>query len=309
MLQRYILVWLLVSSGIAWLWPYLQLESDPFQQLGAPAIHWLIVVAMFGVGALLPIDEVNQLRQRWAMVLCGTSVQYLSMPLLAWIVVRTIQPEPELAAGIIIVGCVPGAIASNILTLTAHGNVSYSVSLTTAATLLSPLIVPLTMKLALGTSVNYNSSEAVRTLLLQIVLPVVIGHVLSRYSTWFRQRALLIAPAVANIAILTIIAIAVALKREEVRTASMSIVMPLMIINLLGFCAGYGAGRVLRFPESMRRALTLEVGMQNAGAGTALAIQLFGSDSIAIVPCVIYTFGCMLTGTILASIWHRRPPA
>lgn len=309
MLQRYILIWLLVSSGLAWYWPQLTDRWDPFLWLGGSVIPQLIVVAMFAVGALLPLDEVNQLAHRWPTVLSGTAVQYISMPFLAWATVQVTQPVPELATGIIIVGCVPGAIASNVLTLTARGNVSFSVSLTTAATLISPVVVPLTLWLTLGQSVQYDGSSAVRLLLLQIVLPVVAGHALARWSERFRRLAEWSGPAIANLAILLIIAVAVSLKRSEVRGASLTVILPLLVINLLGYAAGYFGGRWFRYPEPMRRALTLEVGMQNAGAGTALAIQLFGEESAAIIPCVVYTFGCMLTGTLLASFWHHRPLA
>lgn len=308
MLQRYILFWLLLSSGAACFWPEFSTGTDPFLRLGSPAINVLIVAVMFCVGALLPPDEVNQLGRKWPTVLIGTAVQYSAMPLLAWLAVIVFRPEPELATGIMIVGCVPGAMASNVLTLTARGNVSYSVCLTTAATLLSPIVVPLALQLTLGRDVKYEAADAVRIMLLQIVLPVLAGHGLARMSSAFREAAAFVGPTAANLAILTIIAIAVALKRDDVRAASLAIVLPLLAVNALGYVTGYAAGRTLRLPEPMRRALTLEVGMQNAGAGTALAIQLFGAHSAAIIPCVVYTFGCMFTGTLLAMIWNRIPP-
>ncbi len=107
-------------------------------------------------------------------------------------------------------------------------------------------------------------------------------------------------------AILAIIAIAVALKRDQVRDAP-EVLLPLLAVNLGGYLAGYTLAGAFRLTRPMRRALTLEVGMQNAGAGTALAIQLFGRDSAAIVPCVAYTIGCMLTGTLLATVWSYLP--
>ncbi len=103
------------------------------------------------------------------------------------------------------------------------------------------------------------------------------------------------------------IATAVALKRNDLREFPVHVVIPLLFVNLLGYMAGYLFGRLGRLSDPMRRALTLEVGMQNAGAGTVLATQLFGEDSEAIIPCVLYTFGCMLTGTMLATVWNRIP--
>lgn len=327
MLQRYILFWLVVSSGAALFWPEILqsaspllperwLNLDPFAAAGGNAIRVLIVCVMFGVGALLPISEVDEMLRRWKTVVAGTAVQYTAMPLLAWLAVLVWRPEPDIALGILVVGCVPGAMASNVLTLTAHGNVSYSVGLTTSATLLSPLVVPFALWLTIGHHSDFDSKQAMteltdktRSMLAtQIVLPVLVGHLLSRFVTSFRRAASVVASPLANISILAIIAIAIALRRSEVHDAALPLLGVLTVINICGYVAGYAGGVTIRLAEPARRALTLEVGMQNAGAGTALAITLFGADSAAIMPCILYTFGCMLTGTLLATWWHWNPP-
>lgn len=304
-LQRNILFWLVVTSGVAYIWPRFGTAFDPFVS-GASGLNSLIVVTMFCVGALLPVDEVNQVFRKWPTVLAGTTIQYLSMPLLAWAIVQVFRPDPELAAGILIVGCVPGAMASNVLTLTAKGNVSYSVSLTTSATLLSPVVVPITLWLTMDSDVNYDGWTAVRVMLMRVVGPVIGGHLLSRFVERFRQLAAAYGSTIANLAILAIIAIVVGLKRNELGQSSGTILVALAMINAGGFLAGYFGAATLKFPEGMRRALTLEVGMQNAGAGVILANQLFGAESKAVIPCALYTFGCMLTGTILATVWSRK---
>jgi len=307
MLQRSMLWCLILSSTLAWFWPQLNVGFDPFLAFGANAINVLIVVAMFAVGSLLPADEVDQILRRWPIVLGGTATQFLCMPLLAFCVVNWLQPDAETATGILIVGCVPGAMASNVLTVTARGNVSYSVSLTTMATLLSPIVVPLMLWLVIDRNVDYDGWKALRLMLLQIVLPVVSGHLFSRFSPAFRWLSDRGASVIANVAILSIIAIAVASNRSGVTQASGWLLTVLALINVGGYVCGYLGGTVLRLDQAMKRALTLEVGMQNAGAGVALAKELFGADSPALVPCILYTFGCMLTGTLLASAWRGRP--
>jgi bile acid:Na+ symporter, BASS family len=307
-LLRSVLFWLVITSGLAWYWPDFVTGFDPFLAVGSTAINGLIVVAMLAVGALLPLQEVNQILRRWPRVLTGTAIQYISMPILALVVVRLLQPDAQTATGILIVGCVPGAMASNVLTLTARGNVSYSVSLTTAATLLSPLVVPLMLWLMIDEAVSYDGWKALRLMLFQIVLPVVTGHVCSRLLPVFRSSAERWAALVANVCVLSIIAIAVALNRTGVAQASGWLIGVLAVINAGGYLAGYWGGTVFRMDEGMKRALTLEVGMQNAGAGVALAKELFGPESAAVVPCILYTFGCMLTGTVLATVWQRALP-
>jgi len=196
-----------------------------------------------------------------------------------------------------------------VLTLMAGGNVSYSVSLTTSATLLSPLAAPLLLKLALGQWVDFPALSVSVKLCWMVVLPVVAGHLLSRYYEIWAAAARRVGSTVANLTILWIIAVVVAANRDKFgdfesgATTALGLVFALLVVNLLGYSAGYVGGRLMGLPEGMRRALTLEVGLQNAGLGTVLAMELFGNDPrIAIAPA-LYTFGCMFTGTALARAW------
>ena len=147
---RLVLLGLLASSALAYAWPDLFGDGfDPFLA-SKPWLWPLIAAAMFVIGWLLPRDEVRQVADRWPAVLAGTAIQYTAMPLLAFGFGLLLAPDRDALVGILLVGCVPGAMASNVLTLLARGHVSYSVGLTTAATLLSPLVVPLAMRLTLG---------------------------------------------------------------------------------------------------------------------------------------------------------------
>jgi BASS family bile acid:Na+ symporter len=313
MLQRYLIVWLLISSAAALKWPDIFPDAaDPFVQSKA-LLPWLIVVTMFAIGWMLPRDEVRQVFRRWPLVFSGTAIQYVTMPALAYAMGRLLGLRDDYLIGIVMVGCVPGAMASNVLTFNAGGNTSYSVSLTTAATLLSPLAVPTAMALALHADESVDVwilLKASRDLLLTVVIPVVSGHLLSlRFPSW-EQAARRIGTVVANLTILWIIAVVVGLNRQRLWASSAdvplaSLLAALACVNAGGYLAGYTGGVVMKLPEAMRRALTLEVGMQNAGLGAVLASQLFnGREAIAIAPAM-YTFGCMLTGTLLAGFWSR----
>ena len=144
MLQRFLLGWLILLSLLAYFWPSWNLAFDPFA-ISKPYLGWIITVTMFLIGGLLPRDEIRQVLRSWPTVLGGTLVQYVTMPLAAYTVARVAGLEGGMLLGLVLVGSVPGAMASNVLTLAARGNVSYSVSLTTTATLLSPIFVPLTI--------------------------------------------------------------------------------------------------------------------------------------------------------------------
>lgn len=329
LLQKYLLLWLIALSLLAFCWPdlwsaarealpggaaeLLRSDFDPFVEtrvradVDQPWLTVLIVATMFCVGALLPADEVKQLARKWHSVLGGTCVQYVSMPLLAWGLARLFQLSPELTRGVVLVGCVPGAMASNVLTLAARGNVSYSVSLTTLATLVSPIVVPLALALTLGASIDRSIlADASLKLLLEVVLPVVAGFSLCRLSPLLNRLMQRVGAAVANLSILWIIAVVVALTRDKLAEVTSLILAVLLILNLLGYLAGFGGGALLRLEPGMRRALMLEVGMQNAGVGAKLAVDLFQDMPTVAIPPAAYAFGCMLTGTILvqALMWR-----
>ncbi len=303
MQQKWLLIGLLISSGAAVVWP--TTLWNPLLA-SAPWLGVLIAITMFFVGCLLPVDELRQVGRRWPLVIAGTALQYLAMPLAAYLVGRLFQFDPGIMAGIILVGCVPGAMASNVLTLLARGNTSYSVCLTTLATLISPLAVPAALLLTLDARHSLDFGATALTLMWQVVIPVLAGFSCCRMSTSARKLAEACGARIANLSILWIIAAVVAVNRQRMEELTGSLLLALLLINVSGYLAGYFGGRILRIDEPMRRALTLEVGMQNCGLGTTLALQLFPETSAAI-PTAIYTFGCMLTGTLLATWWSRIP--
>jgi len=307
-LERLLLVWLVALSAVVYFWNdwsgYVSSGTlyDPFRA-SQPILDYLIAATMLAVGSLLPQDEIRAVARQWPMVLTGTALQYLSMPLLGYFCGRLFGLDQALLIGTIIVGCVPGAMASNVLTMIGRGNVSYSVGLTTSATILSPLVVPLGLWLTLGRVVDFPVSKTFVSLCWMVVLPVLLGYALARFSRLWEAAAQRIGAIVANLTILWIIATVVAINRDRLAHLEVRLLLALATVNLGGYLAGYFGGRALGLPEPMRRAVTLEIGMQNAGLGTALALQLFPEMPQVAIPCALYTFGCMLTGTILARSW------
>ncbi len=312
LLERLLLVWLVLLCWVAYQWHgwwavrfdrTATAGFDPFL-LSAPYLGHLIAVTMLAIGSLLPRDEIALVLARWPTVLGGTAIQYTVMPLLAYGMGRAAGLEGPWMIGIVIVGCVPGAMASNVLTLMARGNVSYSVGLTTSATILSPLAVPLVLWLTLGRVVdNFPAGKVCGNLCWMVVIPVVAGHLASRRVGAWRRAARRFGSIIANLTILWIIAVVVAGNRDQVGQLQPALILALAAVNLGGYAAGFLGGWAIRLPRSMRRALTLEIGMQNAGLGAALAKALFPDDPTTWLPAALYTFGCMFTGTVLARIW------
>lgn len=305
-IERYLILWLCLSSGAALAWALSSQEALAYFKL---ASNWTktpsIVAAMFGIGFLLPPEELKQVLKNWPQVLFGTTTQYLSMPLLAFLIASAFQIQGAHFAGIILVGCVPGAMASNLLTMTSRGNVSYSICLTTTATMLSPVLVPLGLLMFLGVQKGPDPLGVFQNLALTVALPIVVGFAVKMFLFRDNRTAQAIMGIVANLAILWIIAFAIGLNAERLRQFEMIVLVALLLINLLGYAAGVLASRLIKLDSAKMKALTLEIGMQNAGVGTVLALGFFKDPTTAIAPA-IYTFGCMFTGTILANFWRWR---
>ncbi|MBS0201467.1 MAG: bile acid:sodium symporter family protein [Planctomycetes bacterium] len=326
MLQRFLMLWLVLSSGVAYFWPTVVPGMfDPFVNSKA-ILTPLISLVMFSVGSMLKLQEVQEVGRRWPAVVFGTSVQYACMPLLAYLIGHAFGFDKVTLLGVIMVGCVPGAMASNVLTITSRGNVSYSVALTTLATMLSPIAVPVALWLTLDVRGELKGEFSFwgvsQQLLIQVVLPVLAGFGLRRLSGTFERMAERWGSVVANLVILWIIAAVVGLNRPRLASvlgfrdgglmfSELKLITALLLINVLGYASGYVSGWLAGLKDSMRRALTLEVGMQNCGLGTTLVLQLFPAEeyAAAAIPTAAYTFGCVFTATFLANYWSAKPVA
>jgi len=320
LIQKFLLLWLILLSLTAYYWPRTKITFDPFSQKFL--LPYFIIVTMFAVGWMLPVAEVKQVFRRWPVVLGGTAVQFIAMPLLAVGVGHLMGFQGEYLIGIFLVGCVPGAMASNVLTIISKGNVSYSVSLTTLATLLSPIAVPLLLKLQ-ASFVDPNTAQIMTTaanttdniyllagfkLLMWVVIPVIAGFILGRFLPQYESHAKMIGSNIANLSILIIIATVVGLSRDKLADLPGHLFTALLLINLVGYGCGQWGGQLLRISPAMKRALTLEVGMQNAGLGAALAADLFPDRPTIYIAPAFYTFFCMFTGTLLAWYWSFKQP-
>ncbi|MHB8898668.1 MAG: bile acid:sodium symporter family protein [Thermoguttaceae bacterium] len=303
MFQRLLILWLTLLGLAAFCWErWLPGVFDPFVAT-KPLLNYLFAATMLAIGATLPREEIRQVAMHWPTVLGGTAVQFTAMPLLGWVLPILFGLDHDATIGVVIVGCAPDAMASSVLTLMARGNVSYSVSLTIMSTVLSPLVVPAVMLAALGQHVDFPTGRAAWELCWMVVLPVVAGHVLSRASVRWETLARRAGPIVADATILWIIAVVVALNRQRLVAIELRLLGALLAMILLGCAAGWVGGLAMRLSVPMRRALVLGVGMQNAGLGTVLALDLFHDRPATAIPPAIYTFGSMFIGTLMARAW------
>lgn len=305
-LTRYLLVWLTLTCVLAFFWEdihFLENVWDPFK-ISARFTQVLISIAMLVIGSLLPLEEIRQVARDWPKIIGGTATQFITMPLLAFAAAELFGLDKPYYIGMILVGCVPGAMASNLLTMIGRGNVSYSVGLTTSSTLLSPLMVPFLLKFFLKEDLPVDFSDMSLTLLRTVVCPVIVGFTLSRLSSLWKRCADFSGESIGNIVIIWIIAAVVGANRHTFDSSVLVLILPLLLINIGGYFGGWLGGKILRIDYRMRRALMIEVGMQNAGLGAFLARNYFQDTPQTALCCALYTFGCMFTGIILVQIFR-----
>lgn len=254
---------------------------------------WFFSATMFALGLVLEPDDLkNELKhpQRTAL---GVLTQFSVMPLLAFIMAQYPGFTPAIALGFIIVGCAPGAMASNVIVYLAGGAVAFSITLTTVATFLSPVITPMLVKILGGAILPVDFWALMETILLTVLFPLTAGLLIQPYTGKYLAELRSYAPGVAAIAIIVICSYAVAANQARIEEMAVSVIVGVILINLLGYSIGWWLGRIYGFDQIHRITLMIELGMQNAGMGVALALQHFPPE--AALPGALFAVWCILT--------------
>jgi BASS family bile acid:Na+ symporter len=297
-------LWVLafVAAGMTYPEAFLAWGGHPLSNLIVP----LIQIIMFGMGTDLSVRDFTRVLSMPWPVLIGFVLQFLVMPLAGWTVAHVFGFEGAIAAGVILVGSAPGGVASNVITYLAGGNVALSVTMTACSTLAAPLMTPLGMKLLAGQYVPVSFTEMMVSIVKMIIVPIVAGLVVNRAlhgrAPWMR-RAL---PLVSMGGICFILAIITALSRDKLLQVGFALIAAVAIHNAAGYLLGYWGARLCGLVEADCRTVAIEVGLQNAGMASGLAISVLKSAEAALAPAV---FGPWMnvSGSLLASWWRVRP--
>lgn len=268
----------------------------------------MFALTMFALGLVLEYDDLGETLRRPKRIALGVATQYLVMPLLAFTLISVTDLPPAVALGFLIVGSAPGAMASNVIVYLAGGALAFSIAMTTVATFLSPLLTPLLVQGLGGELLAIDTTVMMINILKMVVAPLAMGMLLQRYLGPLRETVRGIAPGVAAVAIVLICSYAVAANKHFIGGLAPSILVLVVALNALGYLAGYGAGRLFGFDLRHRITLAIEIGMQNAGMGVALALAQFQDRPETALPGALFAVWCILTAAGAAS-WLRRREA
>jgi BASS family bile acid:Na+ symporter len=267
----------------------------------------LLQVIMFGMGTELSIKDFANVVRMPKGIIVGVVCHYVIMPLVGFSIAELFHFPPEIAAGIILVGCCPSGLASNVMSYLARANLALSVSVTTISTMLAPFLTPLLMRLLGGSFVEIDFWKMVWEITKIVIIPTVAGlafHYLIHGKFKWLDKAM---PLLSMGGIAVILTIITAAGRDNLLKVGGLLIIATIIHNLAGYFLGYWSARLLRFHERDCRTIALEVGMQNAGLASGLALAMGKLATAGLAPAI---FGPVMniSGSMLASWWHNRKP-
>jgi len=296
MLQSGFLIW--VVAGALWGW-----QAPEMAATGKPWITEALMLVMLGMGLTLRSEDLLALRSAGKPLLIGVGLQYLVMPLSAWLLAYALQLPPLLALGVILVGAAPGGTASNVVTFLAKGDVALSVAMTTASTLLAPIMTPLWIWLLAATWLQVDPLALLLSVARIVLLPVALGILIRSFwrpPDWLLNSLL---PLIAMAAIAWIVGVVVGLNADRMAAVASAVVISVLLLNAIGLVAGFGLSRLSGQNKRRCRTVAIEVGMQNSGLAAALAMVHFSPE--AALAAALFSVWHNVSGALLAVAWRR----
>lgn len=274
----------------------------------AALITPLIQLIMFGMGTSMSMNDFAAVAKMPKGVVVGLACQFTIMPVLGYTLARLTDFPPEIAAGIILIGCSPSGMASNVICYLAKGNLALSITVTSLATLFAPFLTPLLMGWLGGSFIAVDVLAMMWDIFKMVIIPIGLGLAVNRI---FRDHSNIInqvMPLVSMAGIAVIIVIITAAGRGSLLSIGPLLILVVLMHNVFGYTLGYWTARLFNLNEKDCRTIAIEVGMQNGGLASGIAKEMGKIATVGLAPAV---FGPLMniTGSILASWWRSKPIA
>jgi len=361
-------LWIFTAVVASMFYPKYFISAGDFQ------LKFLIVpllqLIMFGMGSQMSFKDFSGVIKMPKGVFVGVFSHYMIMPLVGFGIARIFKFPPEIAAGIILIGCVPSGLASNVMSFLARANLALAVTVGAISTLLSPFVTPLLMKWLGGQYIEVNFWSMMLDILNMIILPIVAGFIFNLFSKgkeslqskliqlasylvvilltnlvymkskdtgfagfviqfaksmgWFYFLPMIgalilsqfikgenkymekILSLISMVGIALIVTIITASGRDSLLKVGALLMVTSILHNLTGYTLGYWLSWLVGMPEKDRRTIAFEVGMQNGGLASGLALQMGKVATVGLAPAI---FGPLMnvTGSVLANFWRGKP--
>ncbi|MEM0909838.1 MAG: bile acid:sodium symporter family protein [Pseudomonadota bacterium] len=294
---------ILLAAVVALVFPnvFTQLGNFPLTQLIVP----LLMLIMFGMGTSLSFGDFKRVVSMPKNVGIGLLCQYTIMPILGFSLAVMSGLPAEIAAGVILVGCSPGGLASNVMAYISGANLALSLTLTAFSTLLAPFLTPMLMSLLADHFVEIDAFQMFWSISKIVILPVVAGLLFHHFLSQRVPILNTIMPIVSMLGIVVVIAIITAAGRDSLLSIGLILIAVVIIHNVAGILIGYVAAKLINMSESDARAIAFEVGMQNSGLASGIAVSLGKVATLGLAPALFGPF-MNIFGSLVASYWRAN---
>jgi bile acid:Na+ symporter, BASS family len=297
-----LLIFAAVTLALTYPKYFVEFNGFPLRTLITP----LIQLIMFGMGTAIGIQDFIGVAKMPKGVIIGTLSQFIIMPMVGFTLANLFTFPPEIAAGIILIGCSPAGMASNVMAYLAKANLALSITLTTISTLLAPFVTPFLMSLLAGEFIEVDVLKMMWDIIKMVIIPIGAGLAFNRIFRGKAQWLHNAMPFVSMAGIAFIIVIITAAGRNSLLQIGVLLIISSTIHNTSGFFLGYWSARLFRMAEKDCRTVAIEVGMQNGGLASGIALAMGKMSTVGLAPAVFAPL-MNITGSLLASWWHNKP--
>lgn len=267
-------------------------------------VPYLLGIVMLGMGMTIDPKDFKIVLQSPKPVIIGVILQFTIMPTLAFLIAKGFQLPPEIAIGVILVGCCPGGTSSNVMSYLAKANVALSVAITSVSTLIAPFVTPALIYIFAHEWLKVSFASMLWSVVQVVLIPIIIGFVFQKVARRFAQKTATALPLISVIAISLILAAVVAGSKTQILKTGLLIFVVVILHNVLGYTIGYVLAKVFQMDYKDKKAVAIEVGMQNSGLAVSLATVHF--SPLAAVPGAVFSLVHNISGPILAKYWSSR---
>jgi len=282
------------------------------------ALNFILAFVMFGVALDMKPADFKGITAAPRAVLIGMVAQFLLLPAAAWALTMVLRPQPSIALGLILVACCPGGNISNFLTHFARGNTALSVTMTAFSTVGALFFTPFNTSLwgslnpataAILREIAIDPVEMFVAVAILLVVPALLGMSVAHRYPAFAARARKPFRILSLGVFALFVTLALGANWDYFLQYTHRVLIAVFLLNALGLALGYAAAGAAQLSQADRRAVSIEVGIQNSGLGLILIFNFFGGLGGMAITAAWWGIWHLLAGLSLASWWRRRPPA
>lgn len=283
-----------------------------FNQDSLWILNIILALIMFGVALELKVEDFKRLLQTPRIAAVGILSQFVALPLLTFLLVWAIEPQPSVALGMMMVAACPGGNISNFMTHMAKGNTALSVSLTAFGTVLAIFMTPLNLQLwgslypptaNLLREVSLNAWDMLQTIILLAGIPLVLGMLAAHYKPSFASIVSRWLKPVSIIVFVAFVLIALSNNLDNFMNHIGLVIGIVFLHNLLALSSGFFLARWSGLSFADQKTIAIETGIQNSGLGLFLIFSFFdGLGGMAII-AAWWGIWHVISGLSLATYW------